>query len=305
MENELSVASHSQLLDVHGADWSGEALAHFGVPRHWFSKPRLSPKRLGPVIGLPELKGVLSILVPGHDTACAFTAMPAAPDGSDLYLSVGTWSLIGFESAAPVLGREALAARISNERLGDGRYMPLKSCLGLWLLEQILPAFSARPRTAADWSRLVEAASRAPAPDALLDVTDSSLLKPHSMRGAVEKQLRRRGASAPRNLAGYVRLICDSLGRAHADAVRSFERLASRSFRRILIVGGGSRNQLLCRATADAAALPAVSLALEGSAVGNIASQLIALGAVKDLSTFRLRISGSLRKTEFRPRCSS
>src|SRR5204862_6502825 len=98
-----------------------------------------------------------------------------------------------------------------------------------------------------------------------------------------------------------VRLICDSLGRGHADAMRAFEKMAEKKFRRILIVGGGSKNHLLCQATADAAGLPVVSFALEGTAVGNLANQLIALGAVKDLATFRRLLGANLKQTIYQP----
>ncbi len=302
MVNELSIASHSQLLDVNGADWSPAALRHFGIPSGWLGKPALSPRRLGGVTGIAELKGVVSVLVPGHDTACAFAAMPAAPDGSDLFLSSGTWSLLGIESDVPLLGRDALMERISNERSGDGRYRPLKSCLGLWLLEKVLAGFSTRPGSASAWKALIAAAARARPPEDLLDLTDAALFNPPSMRAAIDAQLRRRGAVLPRDLAGYARLICASLGRGHADAVHALERLSGRQFRRIVIVGGGSQNRLLCRATADAAGLPVASYALEGAAVGNIASQLIALGAVRDIAAFRAAYSPQLRKEEYLPR---
>jgi rhamnulokinase len=98
-----------------------------------------------------------------------------------------------------------------------------------------------------------------------------------------------------------VRLICDSIGRGHADSARILEEQAGRRFKRILSVGGGSRNRALCQATSDASQLPVVSLALEGAAVGNLASQLIALGAVKDLPTFRRRLASELRQTLYKP----
>jgi rhamnulokinase len=302
MVNELSIASHSQLLGVRGEDWSRTALDFFGIPRRWFGKPEHSPRRLGRVSGVAGLEGVLSVLVPGHDTACAYAAMPAAADGSDLYLSSGTWSLVGFESETPLLGSGALGARISNERMGDGRYRPLKSCLGLWLLERILPEFGARAAGPIDWKEIIAAAGRSPSSSARLDLSDAKLFNPAQMRSAIDAQLRRRGMRGPRGLAGYARLICDSLGYGHAQAVDSFERLSGRRFKRILIVGGGSQNRLVCQATADASGLPVHSYSLEGSAVGNLAAQLVALGAVRDHATFRALFSRRQRAAEFLPR---
>ena len=302
MENELTVASTSQLLDVHSTDWSPAALKHFRLPSQWFSKPIKSGTRLGAVKNFPELTGVQVVAVPGHDTAAAYDAMPASPDGTDLFLSSGTWSLVGFESDQPILGAEALAARISNERIGDGRYRPLTNVIGLWLLEGTMKDFASRPSDDKAWAALVTAAEKLPEPAALLDVTDPAFTNPASMKAAIDAQLKRRKLAAPKNLAAYTRLICDSLGRGHADAMRAFEKMAGKKFKRILIVGGGSKNRLLCQATADAAGIPVVSFALEGTAVGNLASQLIALKAVKDLPTFRRHLAANLKQTVYGPR---
>lgn len=306
MENELTISSTSQLLDVHSTDWSREALKYFRLPPQWFSKPILSGTKLGKVkpdiaAGSPALAETQVIAVPGHDTACAYDAMPASPDGTDLFLSSGTWSLVGFESDTPVLGAEALAARISNERIGDGRYHPLTNVIGLWLLEGTMKDFSSRPETDKAWAALITAAEKLPPPAGLLDVTDPAFSNPASMKAAIDAQMKKRKLRAPANLAGYMRLICDSLGRGHADAMRNFERLAGRKFNRILMVGGGSKNRLLCQATANEAGVPVVSFALEGTAVGNLARQLIALKAVKDLPTFRRHLGSNLRQTVYKP----
>lgn len=304
MENELSIASTTQLLDVKGTGWSKKALAHFKVPARWLSKPILAGTELGAVVGLPGFEKTKVIAVPGHDTACAYDAMPANPDGSDIYISSGTWSLVGFESDAPVLGDEALRARIANERIGDGRYRPLTNVIGLWLLEQTMRDFATRPTNDEEWATLIEAAEQLPAPETLLDVADPVFGNPPSMKAAIDAQLKKKKTKSPKDLAAYLRLICASLGRGHADAIRTFERLASRKFRRILIVGGGSKNRLLCQATADASGLPVVSFQLEGTAVGNLASQLIALGAVKDLATFRRHLGHGIAQKTFQPRSS-
>jgi rhamnulokinase len=309
MENELTIASTSQLLDVHSTNWSRAALDHFRLPPQWFSPPILAGTKLGRLRkdiagGAAALAKTQVIAVPGHDTACAYDAMPAAPDGGDLFLSSGTWSLVGFESDTPVLGADALAARISNERIGDGRYRPLTNVIGLWLLEGTLKDFATRPTNDREWAALITAAEKLPAPAALLDVTDPAFANPPSMKVAIEAHLKRRKLKAPKDLAGYTRLICDSLGRGHADAMRAFERMTGKKFRRILMVGGGSKNRLLCQATADAAGIPVVSFALEGTAVGNIASQLIAIRAVKDLATFRRLLGADLKQTVYRARAS-
>jgi rhamnulokinase len=301
MVNELSIASHSQLIDVHGTGWSAEALGHFGIPSSWFGKPARSPRRLGPVRGLPELKGVGCILVNGHDTASAFAAMPAASDGRDLYLSSGTWSLLGIEHDRPLLGAVALRERISNERMGDGGYRPLKSCLGLWLLERLLLDFKSRPTTPAAWRTLVATASACAAPRELLSLSDKALFNPPSMRAAIDAQLRRRRIARPADIATYVRLICASVAAGHASAAAALRQLSGKSFGRVLMVGGGSQNRLLCQATADASGLPVSSYSLEGAAVGNLAAQLIALGEVRDIAAFRGIYSRQLKATEYYP----
>ncbi|MDR1010025.1 MAG: rhamnulokinase [Opitutaceae bacterium] len=303
MANELTIASTSQLLDVHSAEWSRPALDYFRVPPTWLAKPVLAGTRLGAVKNMPALAGTKVIAVPGHDTACAYDAMPAAPDGADLFLSSGTWSLVGFESDTPVLGADALNARVANERIGDGRYRPLTNVIGMWLLERTMLDLGpgARPKTPEAWDKLIDDAARLPASKVLIDVTDPALANPPSMKAVIDGQLRKKKAAPPKNVKGYMRLICDSLARGHADAKAAFERMTGREFKRILIVGGGSRSPLLCQSTANAAGVPVVSFNIEGTAVGNIATQLIALRAVKDKATFRKHLSAHLEQKVYQP----
>lgn len=302
MANGHSIASTTQLLDVHRAEWSREALDYFRVPPTWFTPPIPSGQKLGRVRGLNGLERTQVIAVPGHDTTCAYDAMPASPEGSDIFLSSGTWSLVGFENDQPLLGPEALAARVANDQTGRGGYRPLVNVIGLWLLEGTLKDFASRPQNPAQWNALIRSAAKLPQPTRLLDVSDPAFANPRSMKAAIDAHLKKARARAPRDLPGYVRLICDSLGRGHAEAIRTFERLSGRSFKRILMVGGGAKNRLLYQATADASGLPVRSFALEGSALGNIASQLITLGAVRDLAEFRARLTKQVEATTYQPR---
>lgn len=302
MAHGLSIASTTQLLDVGSNDWSKTALKHFGVPPRWLGSPIKSGTKLGRVRGMPDLGKTTVVAVPGHDTTCAYDAMPAAPDGDDIFLSSGTWSLVGFESTQPLLGEEALATRVANDRTGRGEYRPLVNVIGLWLLEGTLKAFDSRPANDRSWKALLKNAAALPAPARLLDVTDPAFANPPSMKAAIDAQLRRHRTKPPQELVEYVRLICDSLGQGHADVIRRFEHLANRTFKRILMVGGGSKNALLCQATANASGLPVLSFNLEGSAVGNFANQLIALKAVKNLATFRAALATQLKPKIYQPR---
>lgn len=332
MANGLSIASTTQLLDVHGDDWSRVALDYFRVPPIWLTKPvpsgtklgRVKPEvgRTGPVRSArpsDPLKDTQVIAVPGHDTTCAYDAMPAAVDGTDIFLSSGTWSLVGFESDQPLLGPAALTARVANDRTGRGEYRPLVNVIGLWMLEQTLKDFASRPKNDREWAALITAAEELPswgAGDSArgskrsaarspqtpgLDMIFAEFGNPPSMKAAIDAQLKRRKLARPKTLAGYVRLICDSLGAGHALAIRDFEKLSGRTFKRILMVGGGAKNRLLCQATANASGRPVHAFALEGSVVGNLANQLIALKAVKNLAAFRASLASDLKQTIYQP----
>ena len=287
MVSEVSIASTTQLLSVKGLRFSPAALRRFGVPASWFPRIRRAGVVFGLVRGIPGLERVRVVGVPGHDTACAFASMPASGDGADLYLSSGTWSLVGCESTTPLLGAEALAAGITNERMGDGRFAPQMSFAGLWLLERTLQDFGLHFSGEAAWDEFLGEVSRGPAPAARIDVRSPLLANPPSMRRALDRLVRDAGARPPRDAAGYARLVFASLGAAHGDALRRFEALSGRVFRRILMTGGGARNRLLCQATADHADVPVHAIAGEGTAAGNLAYQLVALGAVDSIADFR------------------
>ncbi|MDB4474775.1 FGGY family carbohydrate kinase [Opitutaceae bacterium] len=300
MANGQSIAGTAQLLNVKSGGWSRAALKHFGIPAKWFTAPLRSGASLGRTRNIPALKRTRVIAVPGHDTTCAYDAIPAAADGSDILISSGTWSLVGMENDRPLLSDGAIAARVANDQTGRGDYRPLVNVIGLWLLEETLKDFNSRPNKASEWTKLINAARALPTSKHLLDVTDPVFGNPASMRQAIDAQLKRNRSKPPVDLPGYVRLICDSLGQGHADVVANLSKLSGRTFKRIIMVGGGSQNALLCQATADAAQLPVMSCQLEGSAVGNLANQLIALKAVKNLPEFRDHLSKQLKTKTYR-----
>lgn len=297
---EFSHASTTQMLDVNGKSWSAQALEYFGIPASWLKDPVSAGSLLGPVTADSELAGVDVALVPGHDTSCAFEAIPR--DGNSLIVSSGTWMLVGGITDKPCLGDEAFELGVSNERTGTGGYRPNKILLGLWLLEKTIPAFDKRPQTDAEWSALISAASECPVPEVLIDTGDEALFNPPSMREAIDHQLKANGGEAPEDLPGYMALICASLGASVRDTALKLESILKTTFENIVIVGGGSKNGLLCQMLANYSGKRVTSYNLEAASVGNMAYQLLALGKIRSMSEFHGLIRPSLSAKEYQPR---
>lgn len=296
--NEVSIASTMQLLDVRSVDFSDQAMQYFGIPRHFFGKPECAGKLLGPVSGIAGMDGVQVALVPGHDTSGAFEAIPQ--DGNSMIVSSGTWLLAGALTAGPCLGKEAFELGISNERTGTGGYRPCKILLGLWLLERIQISFKLNlaPK---DWDAVARQAATLAQPGVLLDLNDESLFNPADMRLAIDAQLRVKGGELPDSLAGYTRLICSSLAAAVAKTAGTFAGFSGQEFDSVVIVGGGSKNELLCQSIADATGKPLISYQLEASSVGNMAYQLKALGAVQSLTEIHSVIRNTMNRVVYNP----
>lgn len=296
---EFSFASTTQLLDVNGRDWSAEALDYFGIPNGWLKQPTEAGKLLGPVLGSEELADVQVALVPGHDTSCAFEAIPL--DGNSLIVSSGTWMLAGGITSKPCLGEEAFELGVSNERTGTGGYRPNKILLGLWMLERTIPSFDKRPQSDAEWSALISAATECGKPEVLIDTSDEALFNPRIMKDAIDGQLKAKGGNPPADLPGYVALICASLGASVSATAEKFERILATRFDNIVIVGGGSKNGLLCQMLADYSGKSVTSYNLEATSVGNMAYQLLALGKISSLSEFHDLIRPTLAARIYKP----
>jgi rhamnulokinase len=296
---EFSHASTTQLLNVNGRDWSPEALDYFGIPAAWFQPPVEAGTILGKVQGSRRLADIEVALVPGHDTSCAFEAIPR--DGNSLIVSSGTWMLVGGITEQPCLGDAAFELGVSNERTGTGGYRPNKILLGLWLLERTIPAFDKRPQSDAEWSALISAASELPPPEVLIDTSDEELFNPDNMKAAIDKQLFANQGQPPGDLPGYVRLICNSLGASVRDTALRLESILNTRFDNIVIVGGGSKNALLCQMVADFSGKQVTSYTLEATSVGNMAYQLLALGKIDTLAEFHDLIRPTLSEKVYKP----
>jgi rhamnulokinase len=269
---EYTNASTTGLVDVHKRDWSPDVVGALGI-RAELLPPIRQP---GSVIG--RHGGVPVVAVGSHDTASAVVGVPAeSPNFA--YISCGTWSLVGVELDAPVLGEASRLANFTNEGGVDGTVRYLRNVMGLWPLQECMREWGTRDITA-----LLRSAAAEPAFAAVVDLNDPVFLPPGDMTGRLTRAAGLPGDAAPARIA---RCILDSLALAHRRAVRQVQELSGRHVDAVHVVGGGALNELLCRLTADACELPVLAGPVEATALGNVLVQLRATGELASLAQLR------------------
>jgi rhamnulokinase len=280
---EVSNASTSGLLNARTRGWDLDLAGRLGIPGDLLPPLHSPGDILGPLlpqvaeaIGLPAATPVIA--VGSHDTASAVVAVPAVGDRFG-YISSGTWSLVGLELPEPVLTDDSRAANFTNEGGVDGTVRYLRNVMGLWLLSESLRTWRAAGQ-GADLAGLLAAAADEPPGGPVIDPDDPAFLPPGDMPSRIATACARVGVPAPHSRAGVVRCILDSLAAAYARALDDAQRLSRRQVDVLHIVGGGSRNDLLCRLTAEITGLPVEAGPVEATALGNVLVQARALGAL-------------------------
>ncbi|GAA2544049.1 MULTISPECIES: rhamnulokinase [Streptomyces] len=298
---ELTNASTTQLIDPRTRDWSRGVAERLGIDLGLFAPLRRPGDPAGvlrpQVLQETGLTGPVPVTTVGsHDTASAVAAVPA--DGERFaYICTGTWSLAGLELDAPVLTEESRAANFTNELGLDGTVRYLRNIMGLWLLQECVRAWG-EP----DLGALLLQAAKVPALRSVVDAEDAAFLAPGRMPERIAEACRVSGQPVPVSPAEVTRCILDSLALAHRKAVEDAQRLAGHAVDVVHVVGGGTRNALLCQLTADACGLPVVSGPTEAAALGNVLVQARAHGLVGDLAGMRRLLVRTQSLTRYEPR---
>ncbi|MEV7343472.1 rhamnulokinase family protein [Streptomyces sp. NPDC093544] len=283
---ELTNASTTQLIDPRTRDWSYDLAARLGIDLGLFAPLR----RPGDPAGLLQphvleetgLTGPVPVTTVGsHDTASAVAAVPATGERF-AYICTGTWSLVGLELDGPVLTEASRAANFTNELGLDGTVRYLRNIMGLWLLQECL-----REWGDPELDDLLPAAAEVAPLRSVVDAGDAAFLAPGRMPSRIADACRESGQPVPRSPAEVTRCILDSLALAHRRAITEAQSLADHPVDVVHIVGGGARNDLLCRLTADACGLPVVAGPAEAAALGNVLVQARAHGLVGDRASMR------------------
>jgi rhamnulokinase len=298
---ELTNASTTQLIDPRSRTWSYEVAERLGIDLGLFAPLRQPGDPAGvlraDVLEETGLTGPVPVTAVGsHDTASAVAAVPATGERF-AYICTGTWSLAGLELTEPVLTEESRAANFTNELGLDDTVRYLRNIMGLWLLQECVRAWGDP-----DLGQLLREAATVPALRSVVDAGDEAFLAPGRMPERIAEACRASGQPVPVTPAEVTRCILDSLALAHRRAVQDARRLADHPVDVVYIVGGGTRNALLCQLTADACGLPVVAGATEAAALGNVLVQARAHGLVGDLPSMRRLLTRTQPLTRYAPR---
>ena len=301
---EYTEATTTQLFDPRARCWSRETLQRLELPDCIFQEIVLPGAVLGEL--LPEIQSECGfsgafpcIAVAAHDTASAVAAIPGL-DESSIFLSSGTWSLMGIPAGAPNLGDAAFRDGFTNEGAADGGILLLKNMTGLWILQECARLWEARGMGLA-WSELEAAAAAAPAFRSFLDPSAAAFQSPADMCAAVQLYCAQTLQPVPQSPAEIARCVFESLSFAYREVLEDFERLAGRTLSAIRIAGGGCLNRFLCQLIADACGRRVIAGPGEAAALGNALVQAVATGHIKDLAQGQDALRQSVELESYEP----
>ncbi len=292
---EKTVASTSQLLDAETGRWSDEVISALGLPLHIFGKI-VAP---GTVLGnlRPALKDTLGrceipfVVAPCHDTASAVAGIPLTAE-EPLWLSSGTWSIMGVERKAPIRSYEALSYGFCNELGIEGSVRFLKNIAGLWLIQECKRQWD-REGKSHSFAELAEMAESAKPFTAFIDPDDAVFASPGNMPAKIREYCEKTGQSAPESIGQVLRVATESLALKYRYVYENIVQLTGRSYARLHAGGGGIQNEMLCQATANALGIEVLAGPVEATSCGNIITQMIATGDIRDFAAGRELIRGS------------
>ena len=272
--NEFTIASTSQLMNSLTHQWDDVIFDRLGLPRRLMQEI-VYP---GTVIGrltdelAEEVGGNLNVVAVGsHDTASAVASISDANDNW-AFISSGTWSLMGTPTKEPIISQEAFEAAFTNEGMTDGRIRFLKNITGLWLIQQLVKEWECEGYKC-DYSELVKEAEQSTLSSSF-NVDDARFMNPEKMSEAIVAYLKERNENVPVTKGDFMRCICISLAKKYAEVKVQMEGCTNKKINKIYIVGGGSRNQLLNRLTAEFTGCEVVRGEVEATAMGNILVQV-------------------------------
>jgi rhamnulokinase len=295
-KQEYTIATTGQLVNIKTMDWDYELLDRLELPRSMF-QPINKP---GTVVGylkeeVRQLVGFnCKVIMPAsHDTASAVVAVPSSREDI-IYISSGTWSLIGIELEEPNNSLNSMRANFTNEGGYDYQYRYLKNIMGLWMIQSVKKEVG----DGFSFDEICKMASKENIPS-LVDCNDNSFLAPASMVEAVQAYCSKTRQQIPESLGEIAAVIYQSLAKCYADAVSEIEHLTGKKYQCIHIIGGGSKADYLNQLTAMNTSRKVFAGPSEATAIGNIMVQMLKQGEISSLQEGREYVAASFPLKEY------
>ena len=301
---EYSIATTSQLIDIHTGDWSDEVISALGLPRRLLQP--IVPT--GTVIGKlsPEICEELGvppadvIAVAGHDTQSAITAVPTA-EKDFVFLSCGTWSLFGTEPGAPIVNADSRRLNFTNEGGYGGAVGFLKNICGLWLIQESRRQWK-REGSEYSYAELERLALSSEPFKCFIDPDDPAFSTPGDLPRRIADFCRRTGQPVPATVGETMRCVYESLALKYRNVLEGIETCTGKTYPVIHVLGGGTKDRLLCDMTAAATGRTVLAGPIEATVWGNLVLQLIAAGELPDIRAARTLIAHSETPLRYEPK---
>ncbi len=298
---EFTVATTTQLYNPNKQNWSKEITNALDLPE-------IFPNILNPSTVLGRLrKNVASmkvdvINVATHDTASAVAGIPLK-NNNWVFISTGTWFLVGIENDKPISSHKVMELNFTNEGCLDGGFRLLKNITGLWTLQQCLKSWRKENPTLS-YSDLENMAKKSKSLGYIVDINDPSLTNPEDMPKAVMNLCQRTKKVVPNTIGETVRVLLESIAYGVKRTVDELASITGKNFEGIHMVGGGTKNTLLCQMISNTTKLPVVIGPTEATSVGNILSQMIAEKEFSNIEEGRECVRNSFEFRAYHPKSS-
>lgn len=297
--SEYTNGSTTQLVDPHTYQWDKEMIQSLGYPEAIFLPLKMPGTKVGNL--LPQIREEVGydleiVLCGSHDTASAVMAVPQT-EGDGIYISSGTWSLMGIESLEPIITKEAATANFTNEGGYDHRFRFLKNIMGLWMIQSVRHEY----QDAYSFAQLCDMAEESRDFSSRVDVNDQSFLSPDSMIEAIKQYCQKTGQPVPETVGELAAVVYRSLAQSYGETVKELETIAGRTYDSIHIIGGGSNAAYLNQLTAEATGKIVYAGPGEATAIGNLLAQMIHAGDLADLKGARQCVRDSFEIKTYVP----
>jgi len=303
VDSEYTIASTSGLLDIRTGEWATTLASDLGIPTSLLP-PVIQPGTVrGPL--LPEvakevgMANALCIASASHDTAAAVVATPFVAPGAG-FISSGTWSLVGVEIDSPVINEITRDGDLTNEGGYGNKVRLLRNVMGLWLLQECRRDWQQRGEVYG-YAELVDAASSAEPWRTFIHTDDPDFIPAGEMIARIQDFAKRTRQPVPETVGQIARCVLESLALQYANTFDLLERCSGLPMPAVHIVGGGSKNELLCQLTADVSGREVIAGPVEATTMGNAIVQWISMGKITDVAQARDLVKQSSNFKRYQP----